>query len=144
MPSYCEEIVMKKSVLFSLLVVSAFATGTLGDAYAGSAVVLAPHNQMVTSYGHPVEVAKQRALDLARRKYGSNVRIWGATDALGYSAIAKARHPNGYGWIVAAALGKHSAREANNLAIEHCRSLGGTNPKIILSWRDFSQRTASN
>ena len=131
---------MKRLILLAL---AGFAVA-ISDIKAGSAVVLAPHNQMVTSYGHPVEVAKQRALDLARRKYGSNVRIWGATDALGYSAIAKARHPNGYGWIVAASLGKRSAREANNLAIEHCRSLGGTNPKIILSWRDFSQRTACN
>jgi hypothetical protein len=134
---------MKKSALF-LLAAGLFATATLNTANAGSAVVLAPHNQMVTSYGHPVEVAKQRALELARRKFGSNVRIWGATDTLGYSAIAKARHPNGYGWIVAAALGKSSAREATTLAIEHCRSLGGTNPKIIYRWHDFSQRTASN
>jgi hypothetical protein len=123
---------MKRLILLAL---AGFAVA-ISDVRAGSAVAIAPHNQMVMSYGHPVEVAKQRALELARRKYGRNVRIWGATDKLGYSSIAKARHPNGYGWIVAAALGKTSAREANNSAIEHCRSLGGKNPEVISTWND--------
>jgi hypothetical protein len=117
-----------KRLIFLALVDFAVA---ISDVKAGSAVAIAPHNQMVMSYRHPVEVAKRRALELARRKYGRNVRIWGATDKLGYSAIAKARHPNGYGWIVAAALGKTSARDANNSAIEHCRNLAGTNPELI-------------
>jgi hypothetical protein len=40
------------------------------DAQAGAAVALGPHNQLATAYGGPVAMAKQRALDIAHRKYG--------------------------------------------------------------------------
>jgi hypothetical protein len=123
---------MKACFCMALIGLVSFA---IRHASAGSAVALAPHNQMVASYGHPVEVAKRRALDLARRKYGSNVRIFGATNIVGYGAIAKARHPNGYGWIITAALGKRSANEANSMAIEHCVRLGGIKPKVIWAFR---------
>ena len=42
------------------------------DAQAGSAIAIGPHNQMATSYGYPEEIAKQRALELARHRYGPN------------------------------------------------------------------------
>ena len=125
---------MNKSALYACALIG-LAAMTMQNAFAGSAIALGPNHQMVASYGHPVEIAKQRALDQARRQYGSNVRIFGATDVVGYGAIAKARHPNGYGWIIAAALGKRSATEASTMAIQHCVSLGGTNAKIICTFR---------
>jgi hypothetical protein len=123
---------MKKSALLHWPLLGLLAM-TMQNAFAGSAIALGPNHQMVVSCGHPMEIAKQRALDQARRQFGDNVRIFGATDIVGYGAIAKARHPNGYGWIIAAALGKSSAVEATTSAIQHCVSLGGTNAKII--WR---------
>jgi hypothetical protein len=39
-------------------------------------------------------------------------------------AIAVARHPNGFGWIIGVALGKGSATEADALAIGQCRKVG--------------------
>jgi hypothetical protein len=63
---------MKKSVLFPVVLIG-FGIFDLQRAHAGSAVALAPHNQMVTSFGHTREVAKKRALEEARRKYGDNV-----------------------------------------------------------------------
>jgi hypothetical protein len=44
------------------------------------------------------------------------------------SAVAKARHPNGYGLIVAAALDKPSARGANDLAIRALSKFGRDKP----------------
>jgi hypothetical protein len=112
-----------------------FTALALQRANAGSAVALAPHNQLVTSYGHPKEIAKQRALDEARRKYGANVRILASTDITGYGAIAIARHPNGYGWIMGVALGKRSATEADTLALEQCLKAGGTHPEVKWAFR---------
>jgi hypothetical protein len=103
-------------------------------ASAGSAVAISSDNHMVVAYGGTAKKEERRALDEARRRYGSDVRIFGATDIVGYGAIAKARHPNGYGWIVAAALGKRSVTEADTLAIKHCVQAGGKNPKIILAF----------
>ena len=64
-----------------------------------------------------------------------NVRIVAATDIAGYGAIAVALHPNGRGSILGVALGKRSATEADNLAIEQCLKAGGTHPKIIEGFR---------
>jgi hypothetical protein len=123
---------MKKTALF-LSALLGPAILTVHNLKAGSAVVLGPDNHLVSSYGHPEAVAKQRALDEARQMFGPNVRILAATDITGYGAVAVARHPNGYGWIMAAALGKRSASEAESLAIEQCVKAGGTNPKV--RWR---------
>lgn len=73
----------------------AFFTLGLHKADAGSAVALGPHNQMVASYGHTREIAKQRALDQARRRYGDNVRILASSATLmgiGLSAFRSAIH----------------------------------------------------
>jgi hypothetical protein len=67
---------MKKTVLFRVVLV-AMTVGLMQSAYAGSAIALGPHNQMVASGGVPVEVAKQRALAKARLKFGPNVRLLG-------------------------------------------------------------------
>jgi hypothetical protein len=118
---------MKKTVFCLLLLCSLLLA--LQSANAGSAVALAPHNQLATAYGGPVAREKQRALDEARRKYGANARILAATDTTGYGAIAVARHPNG-NWVIGVSLGKRSATEASTLAIEHCLKAGGRNPQV--------------
>ena len=125
---------MKKTALF-LLVLLGTAILTVHNLKAGSAVVLGPDNHLVSSYGHPEAVAKKRALDEARRMFGANVRVLAATDITGYGAVAVARHPNGYGWIMGVALGTRSATEAETLAIEQCAKAGGTNPKVRWTFR---------
>ena len=79
-------------------------------------------------------MAEQRALASCRRKGGSNARIFAATDVNGYGAIALARRANG-GSILAVALGKRSATEADKVATEHCLQAGGINPKVKWAWR---------
>jgi hypothetical protein len=124
---------MKKAILFRLVLLG-FGTFALQSAHAGSAVALAPHNQMVTSYGHTREVAKQRALEEARRKYGDDVRILASSDVTGYCAIAKARHPNG-NWVIGVSLGNPSATQATALAMKLCVQAGGKNPTVIRGFR---------
>jgi hypothetical protein len=124
---------MKKGALFRLILIG-YGTFAFQSALAGSAVVLAPHNQMVTSYGHSREVAKQRALEEARRKYGDDVRILASSDVTGYCAIAKARHPNG-NWVIGVSLGNPSATQATTLAMKWCVQAGGKNPRVIRGFR---------
>lgn len=125
---------MAKSRLFAFMALG-IAFLALHNANAGSAVALAPHNQLFTSFGHPREIAKARALEAARSKCGDNVRIIASTDLTGFCAIAMARHPNGYGWIIGVALGRRSATEADTLAIEECIKAGGTKPQIRSGFR---------
>jgi hypothetical protein len=120
---------MKKTVFFRFALV-VMTVGLMQSAHAGAAVALAPNNQLTTAYGGPVQREKARALNNARRLYGDNVRIIAATDLTGYGAIAVARHPNGFGWIIGVALGKRSATEADTLAIEGCRKAGGVNAQV--------------
>jgi len=124
---------MKMTILFRLALLG-FATVTLYSANAASAVALGPDNQMVASYGHTREIAKQRALDQARRQYGDNVRILASSDVTGYCAIAKARHPNG-NWIIGVSLGNASATQADTLAMELCLKAGGRHPQVISGFR---------
>lgn len=126
--------VMKRRILFCFVLLGLTALA-LQKANAGSAVAIGPHHQLATAYGGPVEREKQRALDEARRKYGANVRILAASNVTGYGAIAVARHPNGYGWIIGVSLGNRSATEADTLAIEHCLKAGGVNPQVKWGFR---------
>jgi hypothetical protein len=119
---------MKSSAIFLLVGMAILAAR---EGRAGSAVAVGPHNHVVCSYGHPMEVDKQHALELARSRYGSNVRILAATDVAGYGAIAVAHH--GIGWVTGVSLGRPSAADAANRAIEQCLKVGGTNPKV--KWR---------
>jgi hypothetical protein len=98
-------------------------------------VAIGPDNQLFTSFGHPREIAKEKALALARNKCGNNVRIIASTDLTGYCAIAAARHPNGYGWIIGVALGRRSATEADALAMEQCIKAGGAKPRVRSGFR---------
>ena len=125
---------MRNRTLFSLTFLF-FLIVASKNANAGAAVALGPHNQLATAYGGPVEREKARALNNARRLYGNDVRIIAATDITGYGAIALARHPNGYGWIIGVSLGNRSATEADALAIDHCRKAGGINPQVKWAFR---------
>jgi len=122
---------MRKSAKIRLALLLGLAVLAVQNVQAGSAVAVNPHNQMATSYGYPKEIAKQRALEIARSRYGANVRILAATDVFGYGAIAVAA--KGKGSVVGVALGRPSAAEAQRIAIEQCLLSGGTNPKV--RWR---------
>jgi hypothetical protein len=125
---------MKRSAIFRFILLG-FLAVAFQSVNAGSAVVLGPHNQLATAYGGPVRIEEQRALAEARRKYGNNVRILASSDVTGYGAIAVARHPNGYGWIIGVSLGNRSATQADALAIDHCRKAGGVNPQVKWGFR---------
>jgi hypothetical protein len=127
---------MKRSVIFSFALV-ALAGVLIHNADAGSAVAMELHHGgLATAYGGPVAREKQRALNEARRLYGADVRILAATDITGYGAIAVARHPSGRGSLIGIALGKRSAAEAAALAIKHCLTAGGTDPKVKSEFLD--------
>jgi len=117
---------------FFRIALLALAVLAAKEAEAGSAVAIGPHNQMAASCGYPKEIAEQRALELARHRYGPNVRLLAAIDVTGYGAIAVARHPNG-NWVAGVSLGRPSAADAANQAIEQCRKVGGIDPKV--RWR---------
>jgi hypothetical protein len=123
---------MKKATVF-LLALSVFTCALPYYASAGSAVAVNSHNQLVTSYGYPKEIAKRRALEIGHRRYGAGVKILAATDVFGYGAVAVA--PKGVGSVVGIALGRASPAEAERLAIEQCLSAGGTNPKVKWEWK---------
>jgi hypothetical protein len=122
---------MKESAFFWLALLS-LAVLAAQNVMAGSAVAIGPHNQLVYSYGHPKEIDKERALELARQRYGPDVKILAASDVAGYGAIAGARHPNG-NRVIGAALGHASPMEAEHRAIELCLKAGGLDPKV--RWR---------
>ena len=119
---------MKRSAILLLIGVAVLGPQ---NSRAGSAVAISPHNQMVYSYGHSKEIDKRQALELARNRYGANVRILAATDATGYCAIAVAA--KGRGSVVGVALGRPSAADAERLAIGQCVISGGTNSRV--KWR---------
>jgi hypothetical protein len=123
---------MKRSTLFRLALLS-MAVGAIQSVNAGSAVAIGPHNHLVYSYGHPKEIAVQRALEMGHQLYGADVRLLAASDVIGYGAVAIAHHR--IGWVTGVALGRPSASDAEHLAIEQCLKAGGTDPKIRWRWR---------
>src|SRR5438552_11718701 len=100
---------MKKNALFRLALVGV-AVVALQNANAGSAVTTDGHGHLVYSYGHPKEIAIQRALEMSRQRYGTNVRLLAASDVTGYCAIAVAR--KGSGLVNGIALGRPSRADA--------------------------------
>jgi hypothetical protein len=125
---------MKRNVLFRLALVT-MTVGAMRTAEAGSAVVWDGGSHVVYSYGHPVEIAKKRALEMASAKDWVNVRIVAASDINGYGAIAVALHPNGRGSLIGISLGNRSATEANTLAIAQCLKAGGTKATVKSKFR---------
>jgi hypothetical protein len=122
---------MKRSTVFRLALATV-AAPAIGNASAGSAVAWDGHGHVVYSYGHPKEIAMQRALDMGFSLYGTSVRLVGATDVIGYGAIAGAR--KGTGSVIGVTLGRPSLADAENRAIEKCLKAGGTAPKVRWIW----------
>jgi hypothetical protein len=118
--------------VFALTVVTGIAPQS---AKAGSAVAWDGKSEFSTAYGGPVEKEKLRAMEAARHKGGTNVRIVAATDAIGYGAIAVAYKPSGHGSVIGVSLGNRSASEAENQAIKDCLKAHGKNPKVRWRWR---------
>lgn len=121
---------MKKISLFSLALIclTALANG-------GSVVVWDGGSHVGTSFGHPVEIAKERAIAAARRNGWENVRVIGSSDVIGYGAIVVARHPNGVGALIGVSLGNRSKTEAVWMAMALCRKAGGTEAHVKYSFR---------
>jgi len=114
--------------LLALICLSALAN-------AGSVVVWDGGRHVGTSFGHPVEIAKERALADARRNGWENVRIIGSSDVTGYGAIAVARHPNGVGALIGVSLGNPSKTKAVAMAINLCKRAGGTEARVKYSFK---------
>ncbi len=121
---------MKKISLFSLALICLTAL-----ANAGSVVVWDGGSHVGTSFGHPVEIAKERAIAAARRNGWENVRVIGSSDVIGYGAIVVARHPNGVGALIGVSLGNRSKTEAVWMATALCRKAGGTDAHVKYSFR---------
>jgi hypothetical protein len=124
---------MKRNVLFRLVLVG-IAVSPMQKAHAGSAVATDGRGQNIYAFGRPVEIAKQSVLNRARRN-GWSVTIIASTDQTGYGPIAIALHPSGHDSLIGVALGKRSATEADNMAIDHCLKAGGINPKVRWGFR---------
>jgi hypothetical protein len=123
---------MKSSAIFLLVGMAVLAAQ---NSRAGSAVAWDGHGHLVSSVGYSVNIAKERALEIAHRRYGNNVRLLASSDVVGYGAIAVARNGTGSGSIIGVTLGRASALEAENRSIEKCVKAGGTNPKIVRTFR---------
>ena len=121
---------MRKISLFSLALICLTAV-----ANAGSVVVWDGGSHVGTSFGHPVEIAKERAIAVARRNGWENVRVIGSSDVTGYGAIVVARHPNGVGALIGVSLGNRSKTEAVWMAKALCRKAGGTDAHVKYSFR---------
>jgi hypothetical protein len=122
---------MKTGLLFFCSFLLSLAVLAAQNSYAGSAVAWDGHGHLVTFHGYPEAQAKRLALERGQERYGASVRILAATDVPGYGAIALARRGNTS--IIGVALGRSTAKEAEQLAIEQCLNSGGTEPKV--KWR---------
>jgi hypothetical protein len=104
-------------------------------ANAGSVVVWDGGRNVGTSFGHPLQEAKQRAVADARHRGWQNVRIIGSSDVTGYGAIVVARHPNGVGALIGVSLGNRSKRKAVAIATDLCKRAGGTDAHVKYSFK---------
>src|SRR6516225_4573624 len=121
---------MRLSVLLGLAALAAQSAG------AGSAVVWDGHGHVFSSVGYSVNVAKQRAIEIAHQRYGGSFKLLAYSDVAGYGAIAIARNGRGSGSVIGVTLSGASAPEAENRSLEKCRNAGGINPKIIRTFKD--------
>ena len=127
---------MKRSARMRLAVLLGLVALAAQSASAGSAVAWDGHGHLVSYHGYPVDEAKRLALETARNRYGNKVKLVAYCDVAGYGAIAAGRNGRGSGSVIGVTLGRASALEAQNLAIENCLNAGGINPKILRTFKD--------
>ena len=120
---------MRLAVLLGLVALAALS------ASAGSAVAWDGHGHVVSYHGYPVDEAKRLALETARSRYGNKVKLVAYCDVAGYGAIAVGRNEHGSGSVVGVTLGRTSALEAQNLAMENCLNAGGIGPRVIRTFK---------
>jgi hypothetical protein len=101
---------------------------TIQSGEAASAVAWDGHGHLGAAAGYSLIEAKQRALERCRRNGGIHPRIVGATDVVGYGAIAVASKKSGS--VIGISLGRPSPVDAEHRAIEKCVKAGGNNPKV--------------
>jgi len=77
---------MKRGARMRSVVLLGLAALASQSASAGSAVAWDGHGHVFSSVGYSVNVAKQRALEIARSRYGNNVRLVAYCDVAGYGA----------------------------------------------------------
>lgn len=102
------------------------------NANAASAVASDGRGHMATVVAYSLRQAKDLALDRCRRRYGPSVRIFAASDVVGYGAIAVGRF--GTHSVIGVSLGRPSAADAENRARARCLRAGGINPKVKWGW----------
>ena len=129
------ESVMKRGARMRLAVLLGLVALAALSASAGSAVAWDGHGHVFSSVGYSVNVAKQRALEIARSRYGNNVRLVAYCDVAGYGAIAVGRNGRGSGSVIGVTLGRASTLEAQHLAMENCVNAGGIDPKVIRTFK---------
>jgi hypothetical protein len=122
-----------RSKKLALLAVLGLASIMIQTIRAGSAVAWDGHGHLVHSAGYPLEIAKERALQMCRLRYGSRARLLASTDVVGDGAIAVARRATD--WVIGISLGRPSPADAENRAIEKCLRAGGINPKVRWGFR---------
>jgi len=127
---------MKRRSGMRLVVLMGLVALAFQPAKAGSAVAWDGHGHVFSSVGYSVNVAKQRALEIAHQRYGGSFKLLAYSDVAGYGAIAIARNGRGSGSVIGVTLGRTSALEAENRSLEKCLNAGGINPKIIRTFKD--------
>ena len=126
---------MKRGARMRLAVLLGLVALAAQSASAGSAVVWDGHGHVVSYHGYPVDEAKRLALETARSRYGNKVKLVAYCDVAGYGAIAVGRNEHGSGSVVGVTLGRTSALEAQNLAMENCLNAGGIGPRVIRTFK---------
>ena len=129
------ESVMKRGARMRSVVLLGLAALASQSASAGSAVAWDGHGHVVSYHGYPVDEAKRLALETARSRYGNKVKLVAYCDVAGYGAIAVGRNGRGSGSVIGVTLGRASALEAQNLAIENCLNAGGINPRVTRTFK---------
>jgi hypothetical protein len=122
---------MKRKAVLDFLLVALLVQ----SASAGSAVAIGSNGRLGAAAGWPLNEARQRALKICIQNGGVNPRIFAATNVVGEGAVAVGGNGNGKGSIIGVALGRPSASDAANRAIEACQKAGGTDPKIIRAFK---------
>jgi hypothetical protein len=114
---------MRTSAIFKMALIG-LVSSAMQNANAGSAVAVGSNGHLVYSYGssRSAREARQRAGAICLRQGGLEPKILASTDVVGHGAIAVGRKGNL--WIYGVSLGRPSAVDAENRAMEPAGGLG--------------------